>query len=1657
MGGSSSAPASPQMSPDMRIMGRAQDPQTGPRPDTPPTGRACKPYPGYQDQSPGVRDKSECIARRPASPCPTPSLDHDAGSDDSEREEDEEEECDDDEDEEEEDDDCEDEDEEDECEDDESEGEGEDEEPDQEECETQSYNPCRDPPAIEKEEKSDKDQTRSPSRSRSRETAAFIPCRDPQGRESGARTDIEQTKSPRQPASQPTISSSCREPAKETINSKKSDADALISIKNADKKESGLASKSAMPTPTKETKEEGQEKSIFSALQNAFFPSRGTPPTENSSETNVKPSSPKPTLPKSDSRKPAFWVKKSDNIVVDKEKSPKQNQLKFLKPSDSNSSCERKNKLTKPTEASDIKCQKPASNEEIREKAKSDNGTLYGETIKELQKGCAYLTKQELRRVCAKYQSYDCVEENPCDGSEEKPEPRKIDSDVYSLGCSTSTESVHSNDYSGSFGPNTTGSACSFTNEMVSLTHADRRNNRLYFQETSHTREKFFDTAEYTSNNTASLSQNWYGEPSELPDTPRAGRGRSVQPGTQDAGTDLTTSRISKGRWQSRSTSPPQYNIITSRPPLHQPDSPRQGYRDKADTSNSNNLDTSVTVTDMSQPNRDAKKSLATSVSTRGHENKTNSNSICHSEQTDPQCTGLNAAENASPNPGVSARDGSHPVIDELWFDCLESEREPNPSTRKHSSEIHKGSSENIPRLTTNTHSVQNYSARCQFKATTKCKTIPSSAVRDRNRASIDDSNFEWQSPFREENIFSRLVPCTSNCLDQYDLAAKVPTALDIEHDSQLSVRGRYCGKDLDASFYCDKGRHVASSETNPYCRKTEPGKLLSFLENKNLKASTNEAVLANENTNSNADSLLHHKKGVSSQKLRPGPQPTLQEKRPNTETCLEDLCQLAIERGYPVFDIELARDLGLSRSETKELLDSVFISAEEKVARLERLSQGLFDIDLARDMGLSRNQIKALVDSPAPVSQDDAGKLNANLGQQIGLSSAETEKLGSTLSPLNHAKYMLMMGETPFDPILALSMGLSKQQVNQLGESSLKLGRATFGKSASASVDNSKTQLQKHASVEKMPFDPNLAKMLGLSPSQIKSLTASSTQSSKTGIETFNRHLAKEMGLADDQIERLAKSSLQSSQVNMDRQVQKANSLVFFDKNLAQQLGLNDAQVRKLASSSNLRMLGESMFDPHLALQMGLSKHEIKQMAGSLSQLKTGSKLGLNESLAKSIGLSDAQIGVLKDSTSRVKRTEFDPAVYKNYRVFDLAVASSLGLNTREINQLLASSMPKQYLHPNRINTLSANQSPPKNRSPPKDRSPPKYRHTHEKEPTGQKYYQQPDSDLTSRDSSRTNPGDLPSQVNILYQQPQVVGDGATKENPFLKRKQQLVCRLQSSITDGDKVGDVLNTLLEWNSILLVVVFLLLLATSCPKAARSLLPCPIPPACKMVQSYVIAPLGIDKAWRDSGFAWNQTFDKQPGDQPRRPPVGMVYTVMFHVAKAAGSAFMNALSFLFYEILEPLSRVPFYVGVPLLTMFYNGLSCMAHTVIYYVFYACGSFLGFRVPSSLEALQRGVQAGGRAAPMRGGPLYGGAAHTGEEDASCGPYVTDKEGGPIQPFRPAQAEAMTPDLQALHQYGGFLFYVGFDPPKKGCNYSTISSFFLWLVRSLPEECA
>ena len=1172
--------------------------------------------------------------------------------------------------------------------------------------------------------------------------------------------------------------------------------------------------------------------------------------------------------------------------------------------------------------------QDPADKEQ-EEKCK--DASLYEELIKDLQQGCAYLTKKELRRVCDKYQAYESVRETSTSDSDCDKykayglvvEPSGADSQDYVFsGClgTTASSSRHeetsdaTDDYSGSLGPCTSGVACAVKTDTAAREHRGRNRSPFPVQETTQVVGDKRNTAvEYALGT-------WHMDQGKRLHTQHTHTDSTVQPERQHGGGANTKGKKATastagatGGWQPRSSSSQEIVIVTNRPSLDQPSRGKSNTHRNFNKSNSN----SILETAASWPEPSERDTFEEGFEKPYFNNKSNSNSVCLSELRGPDCAEEAVAVTDSATSGDQNGQCAAQVVDELWFDCWEADFSP-----VHNSERLSDGCSLEEDFTQHTEFLQNHSPPLLSKFD----------------VFISTDYCDWEDGVN---------PCQGK------------TAPAKHQGGIVFPMNEVSGTGLsDNLVSCNTGASLWShsrveAQKVIYKTHTENSAKSAILESDSgsLIEQTSEMVrrvpgAPHENTNSNADSLMHLKKQLSKQKL-------------------------------------------LSQSSSRASNNLMAVASETQTFS-PKAEQGTTDT--------KPNQVEGQTQNIPGQMQFDINTL-----REIGL----------------------VPSRVTIDPAVALSMGLSAEQVRHLISSSVQVGEASPRNLNTANIQGQREDEQAKPQDEQ--------------------------------VTPFDQELARKFGLTSNQIKQLAQSFAHAIQ----------NPPVGFDRDLARKIGLSEDQVQLLAYSSAQRTLRQRLFDPELARQMGLTAEQIHQLADSSSQ---ASRCVLDVVLAKKMGLSDSQVQELLDSPLPASQPMYGSSSNSDQQPFDIATALALGLRPDEIAQLLESSAHDRS-NPGYPNADSLNV---------------KRRYTHGMcSSSGRSYHpktakkSRPGSYQHHANAARNGPEqtrrqNYPDRNNGGYQ---AVGDGTSKKNSSV-RKRQLVAKLRANVSDGDKVNDVLTTLVEWNSILLVVIFLLLVTISCPGVARTVLPCPLPSACQVLNQYVLAPFGLDQILTapdvspksEAPTSWtSRLWGGAEGCESTDPPVGIVYTMLYRFYKTATRTTCDAFSCMLNSVILPTVCLPVKLLGPVLATVYTSAKCTLSNLLYLGFYASGSLLGLNVPRSLAVLREESHAGTYAASKVSTTGKSGSADTADREKWLPPWTDkpsrgeghvqsgQKGGSQGQPFTPDQVEPKAPDLQNLHQHGGFLFYIGFDPPKTGCKYSRLSSFFLWLLWSLPQECA
>ncbi|KAH9498975.1 hypothetical protein Btru_004117 [Bulinus truncatus] len=240
------------------------------------------------------------------------------------------------------------------------------------------------------------------------------------------------------------------------------------------------------------------------------------------------------------------------------------------------------------------------------------------------------------------------------------------------------------------------------------------------------------------------------------------------------------------------------------------------------------------------------------------------------------------------------------------------------------------------------------------------------------------------------------------------------------------------------------------------------------------------------------------------------------------------------------------------------------------------------------------------------------------------------------------------------------------------------------------------------------------------------------------------------------------------------------------------------------------------------------------------------------------------------------------------------------------------------------------------------------------------------------------------------------------------------------ASCCDSDTASfTTLNTLIEWNFILMAVIIALLIGTLVPGSLTNIFACPLPSVYKGLYTYVLGPLGIDMLilkW----FAPTKTSVWKSPFAPKEPRTGLFYSFVYQLIVVSAKLILFILNY----ILIPLLSVPFLVLGPIVSALMNATLCTMGTVAHGLYIFFMSIVGLNVDSS-------------------------------------DYSQTKTGPSSQPISSAASSEdsggeMFNKLNEIQQYASVFVYFGQHNLKKECNYSFLTSFYLWITNQRSPEC-
>ncbi|KAK6979462.1 hypothetical protein BgiMline_020445 [Biomphalaria glabrata] len=286
-----------------------------------------------------------------------------------------------------------------------------------------------------------------------------------------------------------------------------------------------------------------------------------------------------------------------------------------------------------------------------------------------------------------------------------------------------------------------------------------------------------------------------------------------------------------------------------------------------------------------------------------------------------------------------------------------------------------------------------------------------------------------------------------------------------------------------------------------------------------------------------------------------------------------------------------------------------------------------------------------------------------------------------------------------------------------------------------------------------------------------------------------------------------------------------------------------------------------------------------------------------------------------------------------------------------------------------------------------------------------------------------------------------------STFDNELSQRVKQLSSSLESCINADSACKNTMNTLLEWNLILMFVIIALMVGTFIPGTLSNALACPLPSLSKGLFNYVLTPLGIDRVFQKCFGPTHESVWKSPF-APKEHRLGLFYSFVYQVIVLS----VKLLLFILSDILLPLMSVPIWIVGPLLSVLMNATLCTVTTIVQHldvlVFAVLGVTRGSASPGQPSA-SSGQDSYSSGSAYDSGSSYGSGSNSGkryDSGYSSGSSGSDESAGEL--FN---------KLSELQQYATVFLYFGQDNTKKECHYSFLTGFYLWLTNQRPVECA
>ncbi|CAL1536725.1 unnamed protein product [Lymnaea stagnalis] len=257
--------------------------------------------------------------------------------------------------------------------------------------------------------------------------------------------------------------------------------------------------------------------------------------------------------------------------------------------------------------------------------------------------------------------------------------------------------------------------------------------------------------------------------------------------------------------------------------------------------------------------------------------------------------------------------------------------------------------------------------------------------------------------------------------------------------------------------------------------------------------------------------------------------------------------------------------------------------------------------------------------------------------------------------------------------------------------------------------------------------------------------------------------------------------------------------------------------------------------------------------------------------------------------------------------------------------------------------------------------------------------------------------------------------------------RVNKCLARLAVCAESSADASSTLNTLLEWNIVLLIVIFVLFIGLLVPGSLHNIITCPIPSMSNAIHAHFLEPLGLDliiARWIEptKNSFWQFQFGA------KEPTKGIFYSFLYQVIVVS----VRIILYVMIYILIPILSVPFLIIGPVISALTNATSCTVNTIWNTIYATFGNSLDYLLSSSSS-----YGSDKEFSDMKSYPNYAAASSNEANDA--------RDYGDV-----------TKNLHSLRKHGSFLFYFGFDQTSDKCTYSFVKATYLWLTGQFPKEC-